>query len=69
VDFQKIFLMQTPLTLNVSEVISTYVYKIGLKSAQYSYAGAIGLFSSLINIIVLLTVNYLSKRISGVGIF
>ena len=69
VDFQKIFLMQNSLILDVSEVISTYVYKVGLKSFQFSYAGAIGLFSSIINMVLLVTVNQYSKKFSDVGIF
>ena len=69
VDFQKIFLMQNALTLDVSEVISTYVYKVGLTSFQFSYAGAIGLFSSIINMILLFTVNQYAKKFSDVSIF
>lgn len=67
VGYEKIYLMQNNLNMRVSEVISTYVYKQGLAAAtpQYSYATAIGLFISLINIILLLIVNKLSDKISG----
>ena len=44
--FEKVFLMQNDLNLSASEVIATYVYKIGLKSQQYSYSAAIGLFNT-----------------------
>jgi putative aldouronate transport system permease protein len=64
IGFEKVFLMQTPLNLDNSEVISTYVYKIGLLNVQYSYSAAIGLFNSVINLILILSVNALSRRIS-----
>lgn len=61
--FEKVFLMQNPLNLRVSEIISTYVYKVGLGSARanYSYAAAIGLFNSLINFFLIVTVNRIAK--------
>lgn len=62
--FQKVLLLQNPLNITSSEIIQTYVYKIGLASSipNFSYASAIGLFNSVINFILLLTVNYISKR-------
>ncbi|MBP1991727.1 ABC transporter permease [Paenibacillus eucommiae] len=69
VDFEKIFLMQNPLTLSISEVISTYVYKIGLQSALYSFATAIGLFSAVANVALLLIVNKLAKKVTGTSLF
>jgi len=65
VGFEKIFLMQNPLNLDTSEVLSTYVYKMGLLNANYSFAGAIGLFNSVVNLILLLLANLFAKRISG----
>ena len=67
VDYEKVFLMQNDLNLQVSEVISTYVYKQGLVAElpQYSYSSAIGLFVSLINCITLLIANRISKSLSG----
>ncbi|MBU3114460.1 ABC transporter permease [Clostridium lacusfryxellense] len=62
--FEKVYLMQNTLNIASSEVISTYVYKIGLLSAQYSYSAAIGLFSTIINFILLITVNQISKKTS-----
>lgn len=67
--FEKIFLMQNPLNLPVSEVISTYVYKIGIVQNQFSYATAIGLFNTLINFGFLLIANYISKRVSKTSLF
>ncbi|WP_226530068.1 ABC transporter permease [Metabacillus niabensis] len=67
--FEKIFLMQNPLNLPVSEVIETYVYKIGIISNQFSYAAAIGLFNTLINFALLLTMNYIAKRFSNISLW
>ncbi|MGV8979720.1 ABC transporter permease [Clostridium sp.] len=64
VGFQKAYLLQNPLNLGTSEIISTYVYKIGLLNSQYSYSTAIGLFNTLINLFLLIGVNSLSKKFS-----
>lgn len=66
--FEKVYLMQNDLNLGVSEIISTYVYKIGLLNAQYSYSTAIGLFNNVINLIVLLTVNKIADKLSGTSL-
>lgn len=66
---EKILLMQASSNLSASEVISTYVYKIGLQSAQFSYATAIGLFNNIINCILLVLVNFISNRLSGEGLW
>lgn len=65
VGWEKAFLMQQGMNLPASEIISTYVYKIGLLNAQYSLATAVGLFNSVINFTLLIVANYLSKKISG----
>jgi putative aldouronate transport system permease protein len=59
--FEKAFLMQSPLNLETSEIIQTYVYKVGLLGAQYSFSAAVGLFNSAINLLLLLSVNRLAK--------
>lgn len=69
VGYEKVYLMQNSMNLSVSEVISTYVYKMGIQKAQYSYTTAIGLFNSLINLIILLVVNNVSKKVSDVSLF
>lgn len=69
IGFEKVYAMQTDLNLNVSEVISTYTYKIGLEKLQYDYATAIGLFNSLISFIMLLTVNGISKRLTETSLW
>ena len=62
VGFEKAFLMQTASNLGVSEIISTYTYKMGLLSTQYSYASAIGLFNNVINCIILVIVNKVAQK-------
>ncbi|HFI0022582.1 TPA: ABC transporter permease [Streptococcus suis] len=64
VGYEKAFLMQTSLNLTSSEIISTYVYKIGLISGDYSYSTAVGLFNALINVILLIAVNKFVQRIN-----
>jgi putative aldouronate transport system permease protein len=65
VGFEKVFLMQNPLNVSTSEVISTYVYKIGLLGANFSFSSAIGLFNSVINLLLLLIVNFVARKISS----
>ncbi|WP_375295282.1 ABC transporter permease [Paenibacillus sp.] len=64
VGFEKVYLMQNNLNISGSEVISTYVYKIGLLSAQYSFSAAINLFNTVINFVLLLLVNHIARRYS-----
>jgi putative aldouronate transport system permease protein len=67
--FEKVFLMQNPLNLPVSEVIATYVYKIGIISSQFSYSAAIGLFNTVINFIFLFVMNMIAKRCSDISLW
>lgn len=69
VGFDKIYLMQNTLNLPATEVISTYVYKIGMINFQFSYSTAIGLFNTVINFIFLVSANAISKRVSNASIF
>lgn len=68
VGFEKTFLMQNPLNLGASEVISTYVYKVGLIQAQFGFASAVGLFNGVVNLILLITVDRIAKRLGGGGL-
>ncbi|MCM3630478.1 ABC transporter permease subunit [Paenibacillus glycanilyticus] len=70
IGYEKAFLMQTALNTPTSEIIATYVYKVGLQSGDYAYSTAIGLFNSLINIILLVLVNTVVKRLNeGEGLY
>ncbi|SFF16973.1 putative aldouronate transport system permease protein [Paenibacillus catalpae] len=65
VGFEKILLLQNPLNMTASDVISTFVYRSGLVSAQYSFSTAIGLFNSVINLVLLIVVNQVVRRMSN----
>ena len=69
VGFEKILLLYSPTTYEVADVISTYVYRIGILDANFSYSTAIGLFNSVVNIIFLLLTNALSKKMNNSGLF
>ncbi|MFC0622643.1 ABC transporter permease [Kribbella deserti] len=69
IGFEKAFLLQNPLNLAQSEIIATYVYKTGLINADFSMATAIGLFNSVVNLGLLLFVNFVAKRITGNGLW
>lgn len=68
VGFEKVYLLQNNLNMTTSEIISTYVYKMGLVSNQYSLSSAIGLFNNVINLFLLLLVNYISKKLNDTSL-
>lgn len=63
IGFEKVYLMQNSLNVDSSEIIQTYVYKVGLLNAEYGYSTAVGLFNSVINFVLLITVNWTAKRL------
>ena len=65
----KMLLLQTDLNLSSSEIISTYVYETGYGGAQYGFSTAVGLFQNIVNLILLLIVNTISRKLSDVSIF
>lgn len=67
--FEKAYLLQNDINISASEIISTYVYKVGILSSQYSYSTAIGLFNNCINFILLVSVNRISKKLSGASLW
>jgi len=67
--FEKVFLMQNPVNMQVSEIISTFVYKRGLVNFQYSYATAVGLFNSVCNLVLILLANAFSKKVSDTSLW
>ncbi len=69
IGFEKVFLLQNDLNMSVSQVISTYVYQVGLIDNNISYSSAIGLFNSVINAILLITVNKISDKLSGISLW
>ena len=69
VGFEKIYLLQNSLNLDVSQVISTYTYELGLLGSQYSYSTAIGLFNTVVNVTLLVIVNTVAKYTSDVSLW
>ncbi|MDU4694629.1 MULTISPECIES: ABC transporter permease [Paenibacillus] len=67
--FDQIWLMQTPSTLGVSEILDTYVLKTGLQQGQLAYSTAIGLFKSAISLLLIVAVNHISRRVSEVSLW
>ncbi|WP_105616834.1 ABC transporter permease [Vallitalea okinawensis] len=69
IGFEKVYLMQNSLNLSSSEIISTYVYKTGLLNSQYSYSAAIGLFNTVINFILLVSLNKIARKTSDMSLW
>ena len=69
IGFEKAYALQNDLNLSVSEIISTYVYKVGLIDNNMSYSSAIGLFNTLVNMVMLIIVNTVSDKLSGNSLF
>ncbi len=69
IGFEKVFLLQNVQNILSSEIISTYVYKMGMQSMQYSLSTAIGLFNTVVNVIVLLLVNLMSRKLTESSLF
>ncbi|RAP77216.1 ABC transporter permease [Paenibacillus montanisoli] len=62
--FEKVYLMQNQLNVSSSEIIATYVYKVGLQNGDFSFSTAVGLFNTVINFVLLVIVNRFAKRVS-----
>ena len=70
IGFEKAYALQTDLNMDASEIISTYVYKKGLIDGDYSFSTAVGLFNTVINVILLITVNEMVKKMNeGKGMY
>lgn len=69
VGYQKVFLMQNNMNLGASEIISTYVYKVGLKQANYSFSTAINLMNTLVSLILVSSTNYISRKLTETSLW
>lgn len=69
VGYEKVFLLQNDMNLIGSEIISTYVYKVGLEQSDFSFSTAVGLFNTVINCVILFSANWLSKKVTKSGLF
>ena len=69
VGFEKVFLMQNNLNMSTSEIIATYVYKMGLRNSQYAVSTAVNLFNNLVNFVLLLLVNCVTRKLGETSLF
>ncbi|MFC5449242.1 ABC transporter permease [Paenibacillus aestuarii] len=69
VGFEKVYLMQNAINVGASEVISTYVYKMGLVGANFSFSAAVGLFNAIVNLLLLIVVNYVARKNSETSLW
>lgn len=69
VGYEKIYLLQNTVNVNVSEVIATYVYKRGILNNKLSFSTAVGLFNNVINLILLVSANFFARRVNGESLF
>jgi putative aldouronate transport system permease protein len=69
VGFEKAFLMQNPTNMETSDIIATYVYRRGLINAEYSFSAAVGVFNSVINFILIVFVNWISRKLTETSIW
>lgn len=69
VGFEKAYLMQNSVNLSSSEIISTFIYKNGIQKGQFSYSTAVGLFNSVINFVLLVGANFISKKTTKMSLW
>jgi putative aldouronate transport system permease protein len=69
VGFEKVLLLYNPLTYSTADVISTYLYRVGVVSGSFSYAAAIGLFESVIGLTLVLSANLIARRTVGTSLW
>lgn len=69
VGYEKILLLYNPSTYEVADVLSTYTYRMGLENQQYSLSTAVGLFTTMVNVVFLLITNYISNKTTESGLF
>ena len=69
VGYEKVLLMQNSLNTSTSEILSTYIYKVGLINSDYGFSTAVGLFNSLVSMVLLLLANRVSKKLAGYSLW
>ena len=67
--FEKVFLLYNPMTYETSDIVSTYVYRMGVGSGNYSYATAVGLFEGIINLVLLVSANIIARKTTESGLW
>lgn len=69
VGYEKVYLMQNSMNVETAEIISTYVYKRGILNSNYSFSAAVGLFNNVVNVIMVLLANRVSKKVTETSLF
>ncbi|MGN6197140.1 MAG: sugar ABC transporter permease, partial [Humibacter sp.] len=69
VGFEKILLLYNPAIYDTADVISTYLYRVGLQSGSFSYAAAIGIFEAVIGLVLVVSANFISRRLIGASLW
>jgi len=69
IGFEKVLLLYNPLTYPTADVLSTYVYRVGILTGSFSYAAAIGLFESIIGLVLVISANFVSRRAVGTSLW
>jgi putative aldouronate transport system permease protein len=67
--FEKVFLLQNPLNLSVSTTLNTYIYSVGIVGGQFSYSTAVGVFNSVIAIILVVIFNTISRKVNETSLW
>ncbi len=68
-DFEKVLLMQNASIMETADIIGTYTYRIGIQGSEFSISSAIGMFNSVVNLIMLVLVNSICRRISDTSLW
>lgn len=69
VGFEKVYLLQNDLNFAASDIISTYTYRVGMINSDFGYSTAVGLFNTVINLIILIFANTLARKATGEGLW
>ena len=69
VGFEKVYLLQNDLNFNASDIIATYTYRVGMVNQDYGYSTAVGLFNTVINLVLLITANTTARKVNGEGLW
>ena len=67
--FEKVYLLYSPLTYETSDIVSTYVFRMGIESGSINFATAVGLFEGLINLVLLTCANFVSRKVANTSLW
>lgn len=69
VGYEKVLLLYNPLTYSTADIISSFVYRMGIQNFNYGYATAVGLFNSVVNMVLLVTANTISRKVNETSLW